>query len=65
MHQGLKAKLDATDVVRKLAINEAVGTVEKQRDELKNGLDRSELWKQLPRKWPREKTRTQIKDREE
>jgi hypothetical protein len=35
---GLKAKLDAIEVMQKLAITEAVSAVEKERDELKNGL---------------------------
>jgi uncharacterized protein YlxW (UPF0749 family) len=38
--QGLKAKLDAIEVAQKLAITEAVGAVEKERDELKSGLER-------------------------
>ena len=33
--QSLKAKLDAADIAKKPAINEAVSLVEKQRDELK------------------------------
>ena len=36
--QALKAKLDASEVARKLAITEAVNRVERERDELKNGL---------------------------
>ena len=32
----LQSKLDATDIQRKLAINEAVNFVEKERDALKN-----------------------------
>jgi uncharacterized protein YlxW (UPF0749 family) len=39
--QGLKAKLDAIEVAQKLAITEAVSAVEKERDELKNGLERA------------------------
>jgi len=45
--QGLKATLDAIEVAKKLAITEAVGLVEKERDELKSGLARSKLEKQL------------------
>jgi len=60
--QGLKAKLDATEVAQKLAINEAVGKVEKQRDELKSGLERSELEKQLTVNSLKDKYETQIKD---
>ncbi|MEI8093881.1 MAG: DUF2130 domain-containing protein [Spirochaetales bacterium] len=36
--QGLKAKLDAGEVARKLAVTEALGAVEKQRDALANEL---------------------------
>lgn len=45
--QGLKAKADAIEVAQKLAITEAVSAVEKERDELKNGLARVELEMQL------------------
>ncbi len=63
--QGLKAKLDATGVVQKLAITEAVGVVERERDELKNGLARAELEKQLAEKSLKDKYETQIKDRDD
>ena len=39
--------------------------VAKERDRLKNGLDRVELQKQLSEKALRDKYETQIKDREE
>jgi len=38
--QGLKAKLDATELSQKPAITEAVNGVERERDVLKNGLAR-------------------------
>jgi hypothetical protein len=63
--QGLKAKLDASGVVQKLAITEAVGVVERERDELKNGLARAELEKQLAEKSLKDKYETQIKDRDD
>jgi len=63
--QGLKAKLDAVEVVQKLAITEAVNAVEKERDELKSGLERSELEKQLAEKSLKDKYETQIKDRDD
>ena len=63
--QGLKAKLDAIAVAQKLAITEAVGAVEKERDELKGGLERAELEKQLAEKSLKDKYETQIKDRED
>jgi hypothetical protein len=61
----LKAKLDATAVAQKLAINEAVGVVEKERDKLKSGLERAELEKQLAEKSLKDKYETQIKDRDD
>ncbi|XRD90844.1 DUF2130 domain-containing protein [Dyella nitratireducens] len=63
--QGLKAKLDAIEVAQKLAITEAVNKVEKERDELKGGLERSELEKQLAEKSLKDKYETQIKDRDD
>lgn len=41
--QALKAKLDASGVAEQLAISQAVGVVEKERDGLKRGLERVEL----------------------
>jgi hypothetical protein len=63
--QGLKAKLDALEVAKKLAISEAVSLVEKERDELKSGLERAELEKQLADKALKDKYETQIKDRDD
>ncbi|UHL63500.1 DUF2130 domain-containing protein [Paralcaligenes sp. KSB-10] len=63
--QGLNAKLDAIGVAQKLAITEAVSAVEKERNELKSGLERVELEKQLAEKSLKDKYETQIKDRED
>ena len=63
--QDLKAKLGAKEVAQKLAITEAVNTVEKERDELKNGLKQVELEKQLAEKSLKDKYETQIKDRDD
>lgn len=63
--QDLKARLDAIALAQKLAITEAVGTVEKERDELKNCLARAELEKQLAEKSLKDKYETQIKDRDD
>lgn len=63
--QELKAKLDASNIAQKLAITEAVSTVEKERDELKNGLQRVELEKHLAEKSLKERYETQIKDRDD
>jgi hypothetical protein len=63
--QGLKAQLDAIEVAQKLAITEAVSVVEKERDQLKSGLERAELEKQLAEKSLKDKYETQIKDRDD
>ena len=63
--QGLKSKLEAGEVAQKLAINEAVNGIEKQRDELKSDLARAELEKQLAEKSLKDKYETQIKDRDD
>lgn len=63
--QSLKAKLDAKEVAQKLAINEAVSAVERERDEFKSGLARAELEKQLAEKSLKDKYETQIKDRDD
>ena len=61
----LKAKLESFEISKELAINQAVNDVAKERDRLKNGLDRVELQKQLSEKALRDKYETQIKDRDE
>ena len=63
--QSLKAKIDTIAVTQKLAITEAVGVVEKQRDDLKNDLQLVELNKHLTEKALKEKYEVQIKDRDE
>ena len=63
--QTLKAKLDAIGVAQQLAIVEAVSAVERERDEMKSGLERAELEKQLAEKSLKDKYETQIKDRDD
>ena len=63
--QGLKAHLNGIEVTQKLAIAEAVNAVEKERDELKSGLERAQLEKQLAEKSLKDKYETQIKDRDD
>lgn len=63
--QDLKAKLDVIEVKQTLAITEAVSVVVKERDQLKNGLERAELEKQLSEKALKDKYETQIKDRDD
>lgn len=63
--QELKARLEASDLARKLAVSEAVGAVEKERDELRSGLQRKELEKDLAEKSLKERYEIQIRDREQ
>ncbi len=63
--QALKARLEAIDVAQKLAITEAVSAVERQRDELKSGLERAQLEKQLAETALKERYEIQLKDRDE
>jgi hypothetical protein len=62
--QELKAKLNAGDDKKKLAITEAVNVVEKERDKLKSDFERAQLEKQLAEKSLKDKYETQIKDRD-
>ena len=63
--QSLKAKVDGMDTARQLALTQAVSAIEKQRDELKNDVDRTKLEKQLAESALKDKYETQLKDRDE
>ena len=63
--QVLKARLDLIEVSQKLAMTEAVTAVEKERDELKNGLELAQLERQLVNMALKDKYETQIKDRDD
>ena len=63
--QDLKAKIDAGEMARKLAVAEALAKVERERDELRGSLQRATLEKQLAEKSLRDKYETQIKDRDD
>ena len=63
--QELKATITAKEVAEKLAITKAVSVVEKERDELKSGLERSVLEKELAEKSLKDKYETQISDRDD
>lgn len=63
--QGLKATLESIEVAQKLAITQAVSAVEKERDELKSGLQQAALQKQLAEQALKDKYETQIKDRDD
>ena len=62
--QDLKTKLNSGEIAQKIAVSEARGSVEKERDEFKNKLERAELEKQLSEKSLKDKYETQIKDRD-
>lgn len=63
--QGLTAQLGAFELGQQLAITQAVTAVEKERDELKGGVERLTLEKQLAEKSLKDKYETQIRDRDE
>ncbi|MGY1880616.1 DUF2130 domain-containing protein [Pseudomonas reactans] len=63
--QNLKSKVDAIELGKKLEIAEALGSIERERDKLKNGLEKVELEKQLSEKSLKDKYETQIKDRDD
>jgi len=61
----LKAQIDSNEVKEKLAINEAVNNIEKERDELKNNLKEVQLKSELAENSLKDKYETQIKDRDD
>lgn len=63
--QNLQSRLSSIEVSQKLALSEAVTKVEKQRDEMKSGLDRAALEKQLAEAALKDKYETQLKDRDD
>jgi len=63
--QALKAQVAAGEAAKKLAIVEAIGEVEKQRDALKSDLEKAALEKEISEKSLKDKYETQIKDRDD
>ncbi|MFT5713258.1 MAG: hypothetical protein ACI9DQ_001670 [Glaciecola sp.] len=63
--QALQAKLGNTELEQKVAITAAVSAVERERDELKNGLKQAGLEKQLAETSLKDKYETQLKDRDD
>ena len=61
----LKAELDKADVTGKLALKEALGEVEKERDDLKRDLESKDTEQKLLENSLKEKFETQIKDRDQ
>lgn len=62
--QALHAKLQASDVARQLAVNEAVSVVAQERDALKNDLSLITVKNQLEEKAIKEQYALQLRDRE-
>lgn len=62
--QDLKNKLSSIETSQKLALQQAVGGVEKERDALQGQLERTRMEKQLAESALKDKYETQIKDRD-
>lgn len=63
--QALTAQIDSHEMRQKLAIQDALGALEKERDQLRSSLEKSALEKQLAEKSLRERYETQLKDRDD
>lgn len=63
--QALKAQIGTMEMEKRLALAEAVSKVEKERDDLKSGLERAALEKDLNEKSLKERYEVQLKDRDE
>lgn len=61
----LKAKLQSIETANKLAVNEAVGKIEKQRDELAGELKNKDVEKQLLESSLKDKYETELKSKDE
>ncbi|MBU3995218.1 MAG: DUF2130 domain-containing protein [Actinobacteria bacterium] len=61
--QALQAQLDAYGIEKKLELTESLAAVEKQRDALRNDLERANLEKELAEKSLKERFEIQLKDR--
>ena len=62
--QELKSKAEGADVAKRLALAEAVGAIEKERDAIRSELARAALEKELGESSLKEKYETQLKDRD-
>ncbi len=63
--QSLRAELEAGRLAQQLAIAEALGGVEKERDQLRHGLAQAALEKRLAEQSLKDKYETQLKDRDD
>ena len=61
----LKEELKSADIAKQLALKEALGTVEKERDDLKRDLEAKDAEQRLLQSSLMEKYETQIKDRDD
>lgn len=61
----LREELKTADIVKQLALKEALGTVEKERDDLKRDLEAKAVEQKLLESSLKEKYETQIKDRDD
>ena len=61
----LQAKIESSELANKIALGTAVSSIEKERDEIKNTLDRAQLQSQLEVKALGDKYETQLKDRQD
>ena len=61
----LKEELKAADIAKQLALKEALGAVEKERDDLKRDLEAKDSEQRLLQATLKEKYETQIKDRDD
>lgn len=61
----LKEELKSADIAKQLALKEALGTVEKERDDLKRDLEAKDTEQRLLQASLKEKYETQIKDRDD
>lgn len=61
----LRTELESTELVKQFAVRDAIVELEKERDQLKSGVEKAELERQLLEKSLKDKYETQIKDRDE
>jgi hypothetical protein len=63
--QRLQAQLESGEMAKKLAVQEALTIVERERDRLRNDLEQTRLRSELSEKSLKDKYETQIKDRDD
>ena len=63
--QKLQTKIESSELANKVALNTAVSSIEKERDELRNTLEKEQLKSQLDVKALEDKYCTQLKDRQD